>query len=139
MKDYAPLVVVGVLFGFSLSRIGFTSWDEVHNMFTFADLRLVLAFAIAVGVLALSWIVLAKLTGATWSPRNVHPGTVVGGLLFGAGWALCGACPSIALVQLGELQIGGLATLTGIVLGNYAYARVHERWFRWTTGSCADV
>ncbi|MBK8940052.1 MAG: YeeE/YedE family protein [Polyangiaceae bacterium] len=54
------------------------------------------------------------------------------------GWALSGACPSIALVQLGEGQLGGLVTLVGIFAGNFVYSIVHERHFRWSTSSCVD-
>jgi uncharacterized membrane protein YedE/YeeE len=129
---------VGLLLGFSLSRIGFSSWDEVHAMFTFADLRLFLTFCTGVVTLALAWQVLARLTSPRWTPRPVHPGTVPGGVLFGLGWALCGACPAIALVQLGEGQAGGLFTLAGILGGNWLYAAFHARYFRWTPGSCAD-
>jgi uncharacterized membrane protein YedE/YeeE len=64
---------------------------------------------------------------------------LAGGALFGVGWALSGACPSIALVQLGEGQLGALVTLAGIFLGNLAYSAIHDRYFRWSTQSCADV
>ena len=60
----------------------------------------------------------------------------MGGVLFGAGWALTGACPSIALVQLGEGKLGALVTLVGIFAGNALYAAVHERYFRFSVGSC---
>jgi len=139
MKEPVIVGVIGVLFGFALSRIGFTSWDEVHRMFTFGDLRLLLTFAFAVGLLAVSWVVIARLTGASWSPRRMHPGTLIGGALFGIGWALSGACPSIALVQLGEGQLGAGLTLVGILAGNWLYSVVHERYFRWTAASCVDA
>lgn len=138
MKERVLLGVMGVGFGFALSRMGFSSWDEVHNMFTFSDLRLLLSFMLAVGLLTASWIAIRKLTGASWAGRAVHPGTLAGGAIFGVGWALSGSCPSIALVQLGEGQLGALVTLLGILGGNYLYALVHERYFRWSTSSCID-
>jgi uncharacterized membrane protein YedE/YeeE len=128
----------GLLFGFSLSRIGFSSWDEVHAMFTFSSLRLVFAFGLAVALLMVAWRVVTAKTGATWSPRLIHPGTIAGGVLFGAGWALSGACPSIGFVQLGEAQFGAAFTLVGVFAGNYLYSVVHERYFRWSTRNCAD-
>lgn len=133
------LGAIGVFMGFCLSRIGFASWDEVHAMFTFSSLRLTLAFLTGVAVLVPVWRLLHRFTGASWSPRHIHRGTLVGGVLFGLGWALSGACPSIALVQLGEGQLGAVLTLAGIFLGNFAYSFVHDRYFRWSTQSCADV
>lgn len=139
MKERVVVGLTGLMFGFALSRIGFSSWDQVHRMFTFADLRLTLTFASAVAFLAVAWIVIARTTGASWAPRRLHPGTIAGGALFGVGWALTGACPSIALVQLGEGQLGAVLTLVGIFAGNWLYSVVHERYFRWSAASCVDA
>jgi uncharacterized membrane protein YedE/YeeE len=70
--------------------------------------------------------------------RPIHRGTLLGGVLFGAGWALSGACPSIALVQLGEGQLAAAFTLAGIFTGNGLYAVARERYLHWDTGSCVD-
>jgi uncharacterized membrane protein YedE/YeeE len=140
MRDLLGSAVVGVVFGFALSRIGFSSWDEVHAMFTFANLRLTLAFGLAVAVLSVAWPTIRALSTnkPVWPPRRLHPGTIAGGLIFGTGWAISGACPSIALVQIGEGQLAAIWTLLGILGGNFLYAAVHERWFRWTSASCVD-
>lgn len=138
MKQTALAGLVGVLFGFSLSRIGFSSWDQVHDMFAFRDPRMLLTFAMAVVLLALAWLVIRRFSSPRWTPRQVHPGTLAGGAIFGVGWALSGACPSIALVQLGEGQGGALWTLVGIFAGNYLYSVVHERYFRWSPGVCIE-
>ncbi len=130
--------ITGLVFGISLSRIGFTSWDEVHAMFTFVSYRLLLAFCLAVGLLAVSWVVVRRVSNPQWNPQRIHPGTIAGGILFGMGWAISGACPGIALVQLGEGQLGALLTLVGILVGNWIYSLVHERYFRWTAESCLD-
>ena len=60
----------------------------------------------------------------------------MGGVLFGVGWALSGACPGIILVQVGEGKLGALVTLAGVFLGNALYAAVHQRYFRFSVGSC---
>jgi len=138
MKGLLGTGATGLIFGIALSRIGFTSWDQVHQMFTFSDLRLFLAFCLAVALLAGAWVVIRKTTQASWGSRRLHPGTIAGGVLFGIGWALSGACPSIALVQLGEAQFGAVLTLAGILVGNWLYSVVHERYFRWAAQSCAD-
>jgi uncharacterized membrane protein YedE/YeeE len=128
---------MGVLFGCVLSGIGFTSWDEVHNMFSLADFRLILVFAMAVPLLMLTWMLIYRLRGDEYPTRTLHPGTVTGGVIFGIGWALSGVCPSIAVVQLGEGQLAAGWTIVGIFLGNYLYSVVHQKYFRWTVTSCA--
>jgi len=131
--------LLGVLMGFVLSRIGFSSWDEVHAMFVFSDLRMFLGFGVAVMLLFVAFRALAKVTARTpFRDRPVHKGTLIGGLLFGAGWAISGACPSIALVQLGEGQLAAGYTLLGVFAGNWLYGAVHMRFLRWDTVSCLD-
>lgn len=137
---FLPVVVLGVLMGFGLSRIGFSSWDEVHRMFLFADLRMFLGFGLAVCLLFVAWRVATRFfpQRVHFAPRPIHRGTVLGGVLFGAGWALSGACPSIALVQIGEGQLAAIATLVGIFSGNWLYAAIRERYLKWDTVSCLD-
>lgn len=139
VKDLAGTAAVGLVFGAALALIGFTSWDEVHAMFAFASLRLTLTFALTVALLASVFWGLRFARGDRFPTRAIHRGTIPGGALFGLGWSLCGACPSIALVQIGEGQLGALATLAGIVAGSWAYAITQERWLRWPTPSCNDA
>lgn len=138
MKDDVGIVLVGLTLGFALSRIGFSSWDEVHRMFTFADLRLLFTFIAAAAILVVAWIIIARVSAPRWARRPIHRGSLAGGVLFGVGWAVCGACPGIAFVQLGEGQLGALATIAGIFGGNWLYSIVHERYFRWSAASCVD-
>jgi uncharacterized membrane protein YedE/YeeE len=132
--------LVGGLFGFTMSRIGFTSWDLVHGMFTFTNLHLLFTFMMAVTLLTVAWFVIGKASRKqpTMAPRGMHPGILAGGALFGAGWALSGGCPTIVLAQIGEGQLAALVTLGGIVVGNWIYSLVHERWFKWPLTSCLD-
>ncbi len=130
---------LGLMLGTALAWIGFNSWDAVHGMFLFADLRLFLTFMTGVTVLAGAWWVFRRRgLDVSSSPRPIHKGTLLGGALFGAGWAISGACPAIALVQLGDGQYAALFTLLGILIGNFAYAAVQERWLHWGKVSCSD-
>jgi uncharacterized membrane protein YedE/YeeE len=136
----AMTTFVGGLFGFVMSRIGFTSWDLVHGMFTFTNLHLLFTFMMAVTLLTVAWYVIgaASKKQPTMSPRGMHPGIVIGGALFGVGWALSGGCPTIVLAQIGEGQLAAFITLGGIVVGNWIYSILHERFFKWPLGSCLD-
>jgi uncharacterized membrane protein YedE/YeeE len=138
VRDVLGVAAVGLLLGYSLSRVGFSSWDEVHAMFTFQRFNLLTAFVMGLVVLVPAWAVIRSVSSPRWLPRPIHKGTLAGGLLFGMGWALSGACPSIAAVQIGEGQLGGVFTLAGMFGGNFLYSVVHERWFRWSAGTCVD-
>jgi uncharacterized membrane protein YedE/YeeE len=126
-------LVLGMALGFSLSRIGFTDYGELHRMFTFGDLRLVMVFGLGVVLtgIAFRFIPAAR----ALPPRPVQRSAVVGGLLFGAGWVLCGACPGAALAQLGEGKLFALVTLSGIAAGMRAFGPLNG-WLRGETGTC---
>jgi uncharacterized membrane protein YedE/YeeE len=132
-KLHAWKILWGLVLGFSLVRIGFADYRELHAMFTFQDLRLFLTFMGAVGVTA----------GLRYAfgirrefPRAMNPGVIVGGVIFGVGWVLCGACPGIAFAQLGTMDLTAVVTLTGILVGTWVYPRVHVRFFKWDAGVC---
>ena len=134
MKPIARVAGFGLLLGFSLSWMGFADYREVHRMFVFADLRLLLTFLAGVAATGIAFAWLAR--GRALPPRPIHNGIVAGGVLFGVGWALTGACPGAALVQLGEGQLAATLTLAGIFAGTVAYRHVHARFFRWDRGPC---
>jgi uncharacterized protein len=138
VRDLLGVGAVGLFLGYSLSKIGFSSWDEVHAMFTFRRFNLLTAFVVGLVVLVPVWAIIRGVWSPKWMPRPIHKGTLAGGILFGVGWALSGACPSIAAVQIGEGQFGGLFTLAGMFGGNFLYSVVHERYFRWSAGACME-
>jgi uncharacterized protein len=139
MSPLTRMVVVqcaaGLALGFSLAFIGFGDYGEVHRMFTFADLRLLLTFAGAVAVTGLG---LRFLVRRPLPKRPMHRGVVIGGALFGVGWVLTGACPGIALVQLGEGTMAALVSLASMLAGIRVYDAVNERWLHWEIGSCGS-
>lgn len=133
-RGHLNFAASGLLFGFLLSWVGFSDWGEIHRMFSFADLRLLFTFG---GAVMLAGVAFAFIKGSrTESLRAFHPGSIPGGALFGVGWAVCGACPSIAVVQLGEGQLGAIFTVLGVLFGTWLYGAVHSRFFRWDAGSC---
>lgn len=113
---------LGALLGFSLSRIGFTDYTQLHRMFTFADLRMFFVFC--GGVVVTAALLFALRRARPIAPKPFTPGVVIGGVLFGAGWAIAGACPGAALAQLGEGKVWALASLFGIALGTALADRV---------------
>lgn len=125
---------LGLAMGGVLSRTGFSDYAQIHAMFRFSDLRLVATFALAVALTAAGFRLFVRREDLP--VRRLHPGTIPGGLLLGAGWALCGACPAIVWVQLGEGRLAGALSLIGILLGTAAYPRIHQRYFRWASDGC---
>lgn len=134
LRSHFLLGLFGLLMGMSLTFIGFSDFGEVHRMFVFADLRLLLVFAGGVALSMVGFLVLAH--GQKLPRKPLHKGSIAGGVLFGLGWAVTGACPSVAVVQLGEGHLPALATMTGIVVGVMSYRWMQNRYFHWDTGAC---
>ena len=122
----------GLLFGFILSKVGATSHDAIAEMFLLRDFHLMIVISTAILVAGLGFWLMRRFgvksqSGAplALSPKPRNSGNLWGGLLFGAGWALSGACPGTALAQLGEGKFVALFTLLGIFLGTELYRRQH--------------
>jgi len=134
LKQYLFYGFLGLSMGFVVARIGFANYDELHRMFTFSDLRMLFSFA---GAVVLSMLILAPFSKKI--PRQqkfFQPGTIPGSMLFGFGWAISGACPSLVFVQLGSGKLAAILTLVGIYIGVLLHKKIHARYFRWDTGSC---
>lgn len=117
--------VSGLLLGLALSLIGFSDFTEVNRMFTLQDPRLFLVFGGAVVVCGAAYALLGR--RSSFPPRTMHAGIVPGGLIFGAGWAITGACPAVAVVQLGEGQLAALFTFGGLLAGSWLVGRLRAR------------
>jgi uncharacterized protein len=137
MKAHATQLLFGVAFGFVFSAGGFSDWQELMGMFRLREWSPALTFATVLVVTAPVWLWLER-RGARKLHKPVHPGSIPGGIIFGVGWAIAGGCPALVMVQLGEGKGMALCTLLGILLGNWLYSLVHERYFRWAATSCAD-
>ena len=134
-RSTLALAALGLALGFTISMSGLSDWSELHRMFTFRDLRLLLGFAGAVALAMGGFFLFARHDQIP--AKHVVAGTVPGALLFGAGWAVAGACPGAALVQLGEGKWAALFTLAGILAGARLHDQLRKR-FGWARHSCID-
>ncbi len=135
-KKHLLYALLGIAMGFILARIGFANYDEINKMFAFIDFRLLSTFAGSVAVL----MVVAFIFRGRFPKQDkfVQPGTVPGSMLFGFGWAVTGACPSLVFVQLGQGKLSAIMTLFGIYLGVVFYRKMHAKYFLWDIGSCSS-
>ena len=134
LSTYVRFGFYGLLMGFGLSRMGFADFAEAHAMFTFTDLRLFLSFGGGVALISLFFLIVRA---KDMPGKALHKGSIIGGTIFGVGWAITGACPSVVLVQIGEGQVAAIATLFGVIIGTSVYPSLHRRFFGWDMGSCS--
>jgi uncharacterized protein len=129
LAAYLWVFLVGAYFGIVLVKSEVVRWQRVHDMFLFreAHMYLIIATGIVVAAIAMQLIKrfhVKTIDGEpiTYKPKPFHKGVIPGGILFGAGWAITGACPGPIYAQVGAGAWMALATLAGAILGMYAYA-----------------
>ena len=139
VPTFAQLAVyfaVGLLFGIVLIKSEVVSWFRIQEMFRFQAFHMygVMGSALLVAGPAVAMIERRGLHSATGEPIRIPPkawggGTryVAGGLLFGVGWALVGACPGpmFALIGAGA-EVVALALL-GALAGAWTYGLLRPR------------
>jgi len=127
-------LVVGVLFGVVFVKAEIISWFRIQEMFRLQSVHMygVIGSAVAVGMASV-WLIraydLRTLAGEPIriQPKTFHWGQVYGGLLFGLGWALTGACPGPLFAQIGSGYVVVLATLLSALAGTWTYGYLRDR------------
>jgi uncharacterized membrane protein YedE/YeeE len=114
-------LVVGVGFGFALERAGLGSAPKLAGQFTLRDFTVfrVLFSAIVTAMLGAFWLSrlgMLDLARVYVPPTYIVP-QLVGGAIFGVGFAVAGLCPGTACVSAATGRIDGVATVGGFLLG----------------------
>jgi uncharacterized membrane protein YedE/YeeE len=133
---HLPYLFWGALFGFILSRAGATSFRLINDMFLLKNFHLygVIGGAIATATPGIFLLKRLREAGRIKRPmkfpsRKFALGTWAGAPLFGIGWAITGTCPGTSLSQLGEGHFYALATVLGILFGNWLFYLARPRFF----------
>jgi hypothetical protein len=126
--------LVGAAFGFLFCTCGFNSYDVIHRMLLLQYFYpfLVLGSAVITAMPLLWWLerrrwrtpLGGELALKRWPVERKH---VLGSMVFGAGWAVTGACPGTISGMLGEGSILGFVTLGGFLGGMWLRDMVVER------------
>ncbi len=107
---FIKFLIVGILFGIIMSKSEVISWYRIYEMFRFESFHMygIIGSAVVLGALA-TWVIkkykLRNLDGEqiTFSDKQKSiPRYLIGGTLFGLGWAMTGACPGPMFVLLGK-------------------------------------
>ncbi|MFM2213513.1 MAG: hypothetical protein RL427_776 [Bacteroidota bacterium] len=122
-------VLVGFVFGVVLTKSEAISWYRIYEMFQFQSFHMygIIMTAIATGVIGIQIIKRKNLKDVDGNPIYIadkEDGNVrywVGGLLFGLGWALVGACPGPIFILLGAGFMSAGLLLFGALLGTFLY------------------
>jgi uncharacterized membrane protein YedE/YeeE len=128
-------LIIGILFGIILSKTEVVSWYRIYEMFKFQSFHMygIIGSAVVIGIVLMQLFkkgVLKDYLGNQIVVKEKEKGfikTILGGTIFGLGWALSGACPGPLYVLIGQGFLPILIVLLGAVLGAFVYGLVSEK------------
>ncbi len=127
-------LLLGIMFGIVLVKSEIISWYRIQEMFRFHSFHMygVIGSAVIVGMISV-WIIkkfsIKTIQSETvqFHDKKFHKGHVIGGILFGLGWALTGACPGPLFAQIGSGFIVVIVTLLSAIAGTWVYGLLSTR------------
>ncbi|MFD1629797.1 YeeE/YedE family protein [Pseudopedobacter beijingensis] len=134
MKNIVYLLI-GTFFGIVMYKSEAASWFRIYEMFQFQSIHMygLMGTALAVGIIVVQYIKRNKVKNINGEPINIAdkdksiPRYLIGGILFGLGWALAGACPGPMFVMTGAGYFPILVVILGAVLGTWLYGLIKDK------------
>ena len=126
--------LAGIFFGILFVKAEIVSWFRIQEMFRLQSFHMygVIGSAIAVGMLSIFLIKrfnIKTIHGekVEFHPKQFNKGQIIGGLIFGLGWALTGACPGPLFAQIGTGATAVIITLLSAIAGTWVYGYFRDR------------
>jgi len=127
-------LVIGVLFGIVFVKAEIVSWYRIQEMFRLHSFHMygVMSTAVVVGMISVGLIKkfnVKTIQGerVVFHKKKFHWGNVIGGIFFGLGWAITGACPGPLFAQIGSGFTVIIVTLLSAIAGTWVYGLVREK------------
>jgi uncharacterized membrane protein YedE/YeeE len=132
---YLKFLLVGIFFGIVLVKSEAVSWYRIYEMFRFQSFHMygIIGTAIATGILFLQiskkgYIKSIKGTQILVPKKeNGFIRFIIGGTIFGFGWALIGACPGPLYILLGTGVYSMLIVIASAILGTFIYGLLKDK------------
>ncbi len=127
-------LIVGILFGIVFLKAEVISWFRIQEMFRLQSFHMygVIGTAVVTGIISIFLIKkfnVKTIYGEkiTIAPKSFNKGQIYGGLTFGLGWAITGACPGPLYAQIGTGATVIIITLLSAIAGTWFYGLIREK------------
>lgn len=129
------LIIIGIAFGFILTKGEVLSWFRIFEMFRFESFHLfgVIGSAVVVSFIFNQWIKRSKMNDIDGKPITIptfYSGFtryLIGGIFFGLGWALTGACPGPMYSLVGTGATVFVVAIISALLGSFVYGAIRNK------------
>lgn len=128
-------ILIGVFFGVVMYKSEAASWFRVFEMFEFGSFHMygIIGSALALGILGVQIIKRKNIKALGGEEMQLKPKEksvnryLIGGIIFGLGWALAGACPGPMYVLAGAGYISILIVIAGAIFGTFLYGLLKDK------------
>lgn len=135
MMKFVKFLFVGLLFGIILVKSEAVSWYRIFEMFKFQSFHMygIIGSAVLLGVIGVGLIKLMKLKSIEGDNIRIQPKEkgftryLLGGSIFGLGWALAGACPGPMYILVGTGVFSMLIVIAAAILGTFVYGLIKDK------------
>lgn len=135
MGRYIKFFMVGIFFGIVLLKSEAVSWYRIYEMFKFQSFHMygIIGTAVITGIILLRISKMNSIKTTEGSNIRVplkergYKNYILGGTIFGLGWALCGACPGPMYILIGTGAFSILIVIAAALFGTYAYGLLKDK------------
>jgi len=128
-------ILLGVVFGMAMYKAEAASWFRIYEMFNFQSFHMYgfIGTALLIGLPVVQYLKYKKAKDIEGNeiviqPKKMSiPRYLIGGILFGLGWALVGACPGPIFVLIGAGLYPMLIVAIFAVIGTYLYGLIKDK------------
>ena len=132
---FIKFLLVGIVFGIVMTKSEALSWYRIQEMFRFQSFHMygIIGTAVISGVIGVFLIKRLKVRDITGAPIQFFPKEksvvryLIGGTIFGLGWALSGACPGPMVVNLGYGFISFSIVIVFALVGTFLYGVLKDK------------
>ena len=132
---FIKFLILGTVFGIVMAKSEAFSWFRIQEMFRFQAFHMygIIGTAVILGAIGVALIKKFKLRDISGNPINFYPKEksimryLIGGTIFGLGWALSGACPGPMVVNIGYGYIAMIVVFLFATIGTYLYGAIKDK------------
>ena len=132
---FFSILGIGIVFGIALTKSEIISWFRIQEMFRFQSFHMygVIGTAVVLGIIinqVFQRLHVKNIEGKDIVQAPKAPSIVrylIGGTIFGLGWAMTGACPGPLYILVGSGYTAFLMGIFGAILGTFVYGLVRNR------------
>ncbi len=132
---FIKYLLVGILFGIVMAKSEAISWFRIQEMFRFQAFHMygIIGTAVVLGIIGVALIKKFKLRDTGGNTIKFYPKNksiaryLIGGIIFGLGWALSGACPGPMVVNIGYGYLSMGVVFFFAIVGTYLYGVLRDK------------